>query len=358
MRENISNREEEILTEIININKIEAFSGEEILRARYIQKLMTKFGLNAVIDAVGNVEAKIEGKNKNSAIVICANLDSVRKNEDIIKLTGTELIGKDIVRTALPLFTLAILADIVKEIEFNNNIIFVATSESETTQKGIKKIVDNSNEKIKGIINIEGSSFGNISTLQESIVRLKVDFKYDEAINTKSVPIFALANFINKLREEELGENIIFKVIELNSGSTNSRYNDKSYIRIEISSNTLEELKTSIKVIKSICVMVSKEEKMLVEVKEEYSREARKMENSKLEYCFVSMADELRINTQKVAYNNEIIYGQTKGIDSVNIGMVSAGKIGSPEEYFEINSFYKGFELLYKSLLKIDRELI
>lgn len=356
MKENLSNREEEILTEIININNIEALPGQEINRARYVQKLFSKYGVDAIIDLAGNVIGKIEGKSKNT-IVINANLDFLQKSKNAVKLSGTELAGTGISSTALPLYILVMLSDILKDKTFNNSIYFLASSESETTQKGIKRFLEKSDNKILGMINLVGGSFGNISSYQQSVSRLKVEFKMETDVVSKSNPIFALANFIQKMREEGINEGVSYKILEISSGSTNKDYYDKAYFEIEVASNTAEELKTSIKVLKSIGVMVSKEEKILVEIKEEFIKEAKHLEKSKLEQIFQNTAEEMRIIVSKECMNSEIMTIQSKGIDAINIGIAVAGKFGTTEEYFEIKSIYKGIELLCEGIIKCDLEL-
>ncbi|OQY07331.1 MAG: hypothetical protein B6I28_05715, partial [Fusobacteriia bacterium 4572_132] len=99
MKENIKKQENEILNNIIEISKVTSNSKNSnvnILKARKLQKLIFEKSLGEpVIDSLGNIVLKIEGKDKNKNLLITSTLGNDVIEKEIF-LTQEKLIGKGV----------------------------------------------------------------------------------------------------------------------------------------------------------------------------------------------------------------------------------------------------------------------
>src|SRR6266702_1707572 len=129
----IDRNHESILHEWITITEINAPSGQEQQRAKYIENLLRKYHLDDVhYDSAGNLIAVRKGTGGGPLIVFDAHMDTVFQPGLQIKAT----------------------------IKTKGDLAFVFTVEEETTFKGVKTYVNENRSKINHYIALDGGYEG------------------------------------------------------------------------------------------------------------------------------------------------------------------------------------------------------
>src|SRR6266571_210297 len=155
----------EILREWIAITEINAPSGHEQQRAKYIESLLRKYKLDYVhYDSAGNLIAVRKGAGGGPVIVFDAHMDTVFQPGLQIKATIRDGkiyapgIGDDTRNVEALLATIRALNE--AKIRTKGDLVFVFTVEEETTFKGVKAYVDENKSKIDHYIALDGGYEG------------------------------------------------------------------------------------------------------------------------------------------------------------------------------------------------------
>jgi len=155
----------EILREWIAITEINAPSGHEQERAKYVEKLLRRYRLDDIhYDQAGNLIAVRKGTGAGPVIVFDAHLDTVFQPGLQIKATVREGkvyapgIGDDTRNVEALLATIRALGE--AKIKTRGDLVFVFTVEEETTFKGVKTYVDANKGKIDQYIALDGGYEG------------------------------------------------------------------------------------------------------------------------------------------------------------------------------------------------------
>src|SRR6266567_1279552 len=161
----IDRNHEIILREWIAITEINAPSGQEQQRAKYIESLLRKDHLDDIhYDSAGNLIAVRKGAGGGPVIVFDAHLDTVFQPGLQIKATIRDGkiyapgIGDDTRNIEALLATIRALND--AKIKTKGNLVFVFTVEEETTFKGVKTYVEQNKSKIDQYIALDGGYEG------------------------------------------------------------------------------------------------------------------------------------------------------------------------------------------------------
>jgi tripeptide aminopeptidase len=161
----IDRNHDEILREWIAITEINAPSGQEQQRAKYVEGLLRNYHLDSVhFDSAGNVIAVRKGTGKGPVIVFDAHLDTVFQPGLQIKATVRDGrvyapgIGDDTRNVEALLATIRAL-DAAK-IKTKGDLVFVFTVEEETTFKGVETYVAENKGKIDQYIALDGGYEG------------------------------------------------------------------------------------------------------------------------------------------------------------------------------------------------------
>src|SRR5437867_4699381 len=156
---------ESILREWIAITEINAPSGQEQERAKYIERLLRSYHLNDVhYDSVGNLIAVRKGTGTGPMIVIDAHMDTVFQPGLQIKATIRDGkvyapgIGDDPRNVEALLTTIRALNE--AKIKTKGDQVFVFTVEEETTFRGVKTYVNENKSKINHYIALDGGYEG------------------------------------------------------------------------------------------------------------------------------------------------------------------------------------------------------
>src|SRR5438309_643280 len=161
----IDRNHESILHEWISITEINAPSGQEQQRARYIESLLRKYHLDDVhYDSARNLIAVRRGTGGGPLIVFDAHMDTVFQPGLQIKATIRDGkvyapgIGDDTRNVEALLATIRALNE--AKIKTKGDLVFVFTVEEETTFKGVKTFVDENKSKINQYIALDGGYEG------------------------------------------------------------------------------------------------------------------------------------------------------------------------------------------------------
>jgi len=161
----IDRNHESILREWIAITEINAPSGQEQQRAKYIESLLRKYHLDDVhYDSVGNLVAVRKGIGQGPVIVFDAHLDTVFQPGLQIKATVRDGkiyapgIGDDTRNVEALLATIRALNE--AKIKTKGDLVFVFTVEEETTFKGVNNFVRENKGKIDQYIALDGGYEG------------------------------------------------------------------------------------------------------------------------------------------------------------------------------------------------------
>src|SRR3989442_13835469 len=154
-----------ILREWIAITEINAPSGHEQPRAKYIESLLRKYHLDDVhYDSAGNLIAVRRGTGGGPVIVFDAHLDTVFQPGLQIKATIREGkiyapgIGDDTRNVEALLATIRALNE--AKIKTKGNLVFVFTVQEETTMNGAKAYVKENKGKVDQYIALDGGYEG------------------------------------------------------------------------------------------------------------------------------------------------------------------------------------------------------
>src|SRR5436853_1490557 len=156
---------ESILHEWISITEINAPSGQEQQRGRYIESLLRKYHLDDVhYDSARNLIAVRKGTGGGPVIVFDAHLDTVFQPGLQIKATIRDGkvyapgVGDDTRNIEALLATIRALNE--AKIKTRGDLVFVFTVEEETTFKGVNNYVKENKGKIDQYIALDGGYEG------------------------------------------------------------------------------------------------------------------------------------------------------------------------------------------------------
>src|ERR1043166_5714759 len=161
----IDRNHESILREWIAITEINAPSGHEQERAKYIEKLLRTYHLSDIhYDSAGNLIAVRKGTGGGPTIVFDAHMDTVFQPGLQIKATVREGkvyapgIGDDTRNVEAFLATIRALNE--AKIKTRGNLVFVFTVEEETSFKGVSTYVKENKGKIDQYVALDGGYEG------------------------------------------------------------------------------------------------------------------------------------------------------------------------------------------------------
>lgn len=161
----IDKNRESILREWIAITEINAPSGQERERARFVEKLLRKYKLqNIRYDAAGNLIALRKGTGDGPLVVIDAHLDTVFQPGLKIKATVKDGrvyapgVGDDTRNIEAMLASIRALD--AADLKTKGDLVFVFTVEEETNFKGVKQFIDDNKAKIDYYIALDGGYEG------------------------------------------------------------------------------------------------------------------------------------------------------------------------------------------------------
>ncbi len=156
---------ESILREWIAITEINAPSGQEQQRAKYIEGLLRQYRLDDIhYDSAGNLIAVRKGTGGGPVIVFDAHMDTVFQPGLQIKATIRDGrvyapgIGDDTRNIEALLATIRALNE--AKIKTRGDLVFVFTVEEETTFKGVNTFVGENKGKIDQYIALDGGYEG------------------------------------------------------------------------------------------------------------------------------------------------------------------------------------------------------
>src|SRR2546423_317948 len=161
----IDRNHESIRREWIAITEINAPSGQEQPRAKYIESLLRKYHLDDIhYDSAGNLIAVRKGTVGRPVIVFDAHMDTVFQPGLQIKaiIRNGKIyapgIGDDTRNVEALLATIRALDE--GRVKTKSDLVFVFTVEEETTFKGVKKFVNENKSKIDQYIALDGGYEG------------------------------------------------------------------------------------------------------------------------------------------------------------------------------------------------------
>lgn len=154
-----------ILREWIQITEINAPSGHEQARAKYVEKLLRQYKLqNIHYDSVGNLIAVRKGTGGGRKVVFDAHLDTVFQPGLKIKATVRDGrvyapgVGDDTRNIEALLATIRALD--AAQIKTKGDLVFVFTVEEETSFAGVKNFVEENKGKFDYYIALDGGYEG------------------------------------------------------------------------------------------------------------------------------------------------------------------------------------------------------
>jgi tripeptide aminopeptidase len=155
---------DQILREWIAITEINAPSGHEQERAKYVEGLLRSYHLDVRYDSAGNLIAVRKGTGGGPVIVFDAHLDTVFQPGLHIKATIKDGkvyapgIGDDTRNIEALLVTIRALRE--AKIKTKGDLVFVFTVEEETSFKGVKAYVAENKDKIDQYVALDGGYEG------------------------------------------------------------------------------------------------------------------------------------------------------------------------------------------------------
>ena len=162
--EYIDENRESILREWIAITEVNAPSGHEQERAKYIEKLLRKQKLQIRYDVVGNLIAVRKGSGGGPTVVFDAHLDTVFQPGLKIKATIRDGrvhapgVGDDTRNIEALLATIRALD--TAQVVTRGDLVFVFTVQEETNFGGVKQFIKDNKGKIDYYVALDGGYEG------------------------------------------------------------------------------------------------------------------------------------------------------------------------------------------------------
>jgi acetylornithine deacetylase/succinyl-diaminopimelate desuccinylase-like protein len=162
--EYIDENRESILREWIAITEVNAPSGHEQERAKYIEKLLRKQKLQIRYDVVGNLIAVRKGSGEGPTVVFDAHLDTVFQPGLKIKATIRDGrvhapgVGDDTRNIEALLATIRALD--TAQVVTRGDLVFVFTVQEETNFGGVKQFIKDNKGKIDYYVALDGGYEG------------------------------------------------------------------------------------------------------------------------------------------------------------------------------------------------------
>ncbi len=357
MKKVLMNREEEILNHFLKLSNFS--KSDMILKGKYLMDIFVEYGVeDTKLDPNGNVIAKIKG-NSSEALVVNCSLEQIKDSRNI-QMKMKEICNIGPADNTMALCALLILGDLIKNHYLHDNIYLVATTGGKSDSHGLRNFLKNVDEKVNGIINLQTMELGNISKSNFAVSRMNMEFIgkggdiWQDYIEPN--PIETAALFIKRLRDEELGDSLVFNISKLTSGVFYDIIPDKAHLELEMRSFNSSDIAKGVDTIKEIIRGLSKEENIEIKFKEILRKNEMAIEESLLEEIFIETQQELGIKTYSVISNSEVSVGMEFGIDTLTVGLANGKNKYRRNEQVEIVSFYKGIENLYKSIMKLDKK--
>jgi tripeptide aminopeptidase len=160
----IDRNRDQILREWIAITEINAPSGHEQQRAKYLEGLLRSYHVDVHYDSAGNLIAVRKGTGGGPVIVFDAHLDTVFQPGLHIKATIKDGkvyapgIGDDTRNVEALLVTIRALHE--AKIKTKGDLVFVFTVEEETSFRGVKAYVAENRDKIDQYVALDGGYEG------------------------------------------------------------------------------------------------------------------------------------------------------------------------------------------------------
>lgn len=160
----IDRSREQTLREWIAITEINAPSGHEQQRAKYIEGLLRSYHVDVHYDSAGNLIALRKGTASGPVIVFDAHMDTVFQPGLQIKAAIKDGkvyapgIGDDTRNIEALLATIRALNE--AKVKTKGDLVFVFTVEEETSFKGVKAYVDENKSKIDQYVALDGGYEG------------------------------------------------------------------------------------------------------------------------------------------------------------------------------------------------------
>ncbi len=161
----IDQHQADILREWIEITEINAPSGHEQERAKYVERLLRQYKLqNIHYDSAGNLIAVRKGTGGGHTVVFDAHLDTVFQPGLKIKATVRDGrvyapgVGDDTRNIEALLATIRALDD--AQVKTKGDLVFVFTVEEETSFRGVKQFVNDNKGKMDYYIALDGGYEG------------------------------------------------------------------------------------------------------------------------------------------------------------------------------------------------------
>jgi tripeptide aminopeptidase len=167
----------------VRVTEIPAPPFQEAQRAAAFKDLLSSAGLNAQLDATGNVIGELRGLNEKEIVVLSAHLDTVFPAGTDVKVRhdGNRLLAPGISDNGTGLAALAAIARAIHETQIKplRTILFVADvgEEGEGNLRGMRALVDAYHDRLKAVIVLDGAGTDHVTTIALASRRLEVVIK-------------------------------------------------------------------------------------------------------------------------------------------------------------------------------------
>jgi tripeptide aminopeptidase len=233
---------------------IPAPSFQESRRAEAVKLLLADAGLVVSSDHAGNVIGELQGATDKEVVLISAHLDTVfPAGTDVkVRYEGNRMIAPGISDNGTGLVALVAVARAIQAagIRPQRTVLFAADvgEEGEGNLRGMRALVEANQQRLKGVIVLDGSGTDHVTTKALASRRLEVvitgpgghswsDFGIPNPINAV---VRSSVRFINT--KVPLSPRTTFNVGEIEGGTSVNSIPHEAHIKVDIRSESEEEL--------------------------------------------------------------------------------------------------------------------
>ncbi len=367
-REKAAELSDILLTNLVMIGEVPAPTFGEEERTRLVEDRFVMGGLdNCSGDEMNNALGVIQGTEGESNILVVAHADTIfaESVDHTINVQPERVIGPAVGDNALGLAVLATLPHILEhlDIRLRNNLVLMAGTRSlgPGNLAGVRFFLRNFKRPIKAGVCLEGVQLGRLSYssigMLRGQVRCLVPEEYDWTRFGVVGAIRIMNEVINKIAEIPLPgrprTSVVFGSIE--GGSSYSVITKETLLRLEVRSESADEVKRIRQRIISICAEVSAEMNANVKLKVLAVREPGGINfGHPLVVNVREIMKALKIKPRMSPSTSELTAFIQRNIPSITLGLTSGDHMTEVAESLLVKPMYKGIAQLIGVLLAID----
>ncbi len=358
-KEVIEDVKEMILANLVMLSQIPSPTFHEQDRARFIMdRFIESEILTSKVDKIGNVFAKLKGRNSDKRIVVAANIDTpfpATFNHNV-RIERDKAIGAGVASNSAAVAVMITLPEIIKRlgVEFNSDIVFLGTVRTlgRGDVSGMREYLNNCHIKPDYVINLLSTSLGQVDHFSNSAIRCDIRCDLEEHGQDESAKhvhglnsICIIDELVNSILGIPLPSRPYTKINlgMISGGESYDTPGKSAKLSLEVRSESDEMTDLVKESIKELCIDVGSK----YGVKLRYNFFGRQHAGGlRVSHPLVKRAVDIveYLGNKPLVgpSNTQVAVPAAMGIPSISLGLTNGGRILHKDSYVEIEPITNG----------------